>query len=77
VREVIDTVERVTGAACRGRSRRAGRRSGGALRRAAEGAAELHWTPRFADLETIVRTAWDWHRTHPQGMTEVGARQAA
>jgi len=29
--------------------------------------AELHWTPRYADLETIVRTAWDWHRTHPQG----------
>ncbi len=23
--------------------------------------AELHWTPRFADLDAIVRTAWDWH----------------
>jgi len=29
--------------------------------------AELHWTPRYADLDVIVRTAWDWHRTHPQG----------
>jgi UDP-glucose-4-epimerase GalE len=29
--------------------------------------AELHWTPRFADLDVIVRTAWDWHRTHPNG----------
>jgi UDP-glucose 4-epimerase len=29
--------------------------------------AELRWAPRYADLETIVRTAWDWHRTHPRG----------
>jgi len=21
----------------------------------------------LGDLETIVRTAWDWHRTHPRG----------
>ena len=29
--------------------------------------AELRWTPRFADLESIVRTAWAWHRAHPHG----------
>ena len=29
--------------------------------------AELHWKPRFADLDSIVRTAWEWHRTHPHG----------
>jgi UDP-glucose 4-epimerase len=29
--------------------------------------AELHWKPRFADLDTIVGTAWSWHRTHPHG----------
>jgi UDP-glucose 4-epimerase len=28
---------------------------------------ELHWQPRFPDLETIVATAWEWHRQHPQG----------
>ena len=28
---------------------------------------ELGWTPRFADLDAIVRTAWAWHRTHPHG----------
>jgi UDP-glucose-4-epimerase GalE len=28
---------------------------------------ELHWKPRFADLDTIVTTAWNWHRTHPHG----------
>jgi UDP-glucose-4-epimerase GalE len=29
--------------------------------------SELHWTPKFGDLETIVRTAWQWHATHPHG----------
>ena len=27
----------------------------------------LGWEPRFADPETIVATAWNWHRTHPKG----------
>jgi UDP-glucose-4-epimerase GalE len=29
--------------------------------------AELHWTPRFADIKDIVGTAWEWHRRHPHG----------
>ena len=29
--------------------------------------AALHWTPRWPDLESIVRTAWEWRRTHPRG----------
>jgi len=29
--------------------------------------AELHWKPRFPELDSIVRTAWEWHRTHPHG----------
>jgi UDP-glucose 4-epimerase len=28
---------------------------------------DLHWAPCFADIDTIVRTAMDWHRAHPQG----------
>jgi|HubBroStandDraft_1064217.scaffolds.fasta_scaffold00337_20 UDP-glucose 4-epimerase len=28
---------------------------------------ELGWLPRFPDLETIVESAWQWHRTHPDG----------
>lgn len=24
----------------------------------------LGWTPRYSDLDTIVRTAWAWHRSH-------------
>lgn len=29
--------------------------------------AELGWTPRHAELRTIVESAWRWHRTHPHG----------
>ncbi len=28
---------------------------------------ELGWTRRHAELEAIVRSAWDWHRAHPDG----------
>ena len=28
---------------------------------------ELGWEPRHRELEDIVRSAWKWHRTHPQG----------
>lgn len=28
---------------------------------------ELNWDPKFPDLETIVKTAWDWHSNHPNG----------
>ena len=68
VREVIDTVSRVTG---REVPWTLGPRRPGdpaVLYAAAQKAqAELHWTPRFPSLEAIVRTAWDWHRTHPHG----------
>jgi UDP-glucose 4-epimerase len=28
---------------------------------------ELGWEPKYSDLRQIVETAWEWHRTHPQG----------
>jgi UDP-glucose 4-epimerase len=28
---------------------------------------ELGWTPRYTDLETIIRTAWAWHNARPAG----------
>ncbi len=28
---------------------------------------ELGWRPRYADLHTIIESAWRWHRTHPHG----------
>ena len=33
---------------------------------------ELGWEPRYPDLRDIIETAWDWHRSHPEGYeTEV------
>ncbi len=34
---------------------------------AAAARAELGWTPRYSDLDTIVRTSWNWLDKHPQG----------
>ena len=28
---------------------------------------ELGWVPRFGTIESIVATAWQWHREHPDG----------
>jgi len=68
VREVIDTVKRVTGRDVPWTL--APRRPGdpAVLYAAPQKAhAELHWTPRYAELDAIVRTAWDWRRAHPHG----------
>ena len=29
--------------------------------------ARLGWTPRYRDLDSIVATAWNWHRARPNG----------
>jgi UDP-glucose-4-epimerase GalE len=68
VREVIDTVSRVTGRDVPWTL--AARRPGdpAVLFAAADKArTELHWSPRFPDLDSIVRTAWTWHHAHPHG----------
>lgn len=28
---------------------------------------ELGWKPKYADIETIISTAWNWHKNHPNG----------
>ena len=68
VREVIAAVEHVTGRTVPWTL--APRRPGDpAVLYAAPQKAhrELRWTPRFADLESIVRTAWHWHQRMPHG----------
>jgi UDP-glucose-4-epimerase GalE len=68
VRQVIDAVQRVTDRAVPWTV--APRRPGDAAtlyavaRKARE---ELDWRPRFPDLDSIVRTAWGWHQSHPHG----------
>jgi UDP-glucose 4-epimerase len=68
VREVIDMVRRVTGH--RVPTQEAERRSGDPAVLVASSEKiqrELGWSARFPDLETIVRSAWDWRRAHPDG----------
>ncbi len=31
---------------------------------------EFGWTPKYSDIKTIVKTAWKWHQTHPNGYAD-------
>lgn len=31
---------------------------------------ELSWSPKYTDINDIVKTAWQWHSTHPKGYSE-------
>lgn len=68
VREVVETCRQVTGHPIPAEigPRRAGDpatlvASSEKIRR------ELGWEPKYPDLHTIVKHAWEWHRTHPNG----------
>lgn len=66
--EVIETARRVTGrpVPVKEEPRRPG--DPAVLVASSEKAArELGWRPRYADLETIVESAWRWHQAHPKG----------
>ena len=68
VRSVIDTVSRVVGrpVAWQPAPRRPG--DPAVLYAAADRArTALGWRPNYADLEVIVRHAWQWHSSHPHG----------
>ena len=68
VREVIRTAEKVVGHPIP--AEQAGRREGDPAVLVASSERikhELGWKPRYADLETIVASAWRWHRSHPEG----------
>lgn len=73
VRELIASVERVTG---RTVVQNAGpRRAGDPASLVASSARimrDLHWQPRYAALDDIVSTAWQWHQTHPRGYRAAG-----
>jgi UDP-glucose-4-epimerase GalE len=66
--EVIRTVENVTGlkVPVKEGPRRAGDPAE-LVAAPAKAAKELGWKARYTELEDIVRTAWGWHRTHPNG----------
>jgi UDP-glucose-4-epimerase GalE len=68
VREVIDMCRQVTGhpiPTVMGQ-----RRAGDPPELVADSSRakrELGWEPRYADLRSIVETAWRWHSSHPHG----------
>ncbi len=69
--EVVETARRVTGHPIP--VIKSPRRDGDAPRLVASSEKirrELGWAPRHPDLADIVASAWDWHRTHPQGYKE-------
>lgn len=68
VREILDAARRVTGhpIPVQFGPRRAGDpptlfANADKIRRA------LRWSPRFVNVDELIRTAWDWFRTHPNG----------
>ena len=68
IREVIAAAERVTGVKIP--IKEAARREGDpSILVSASGKARktLGWSPHFTELDTIVGTAWDWYRAHPNG----------
>jgi UDP-glucose 4-epimerase len=79
VRDVITSVERVTGK--RVPHDVAPRREGdpAALYAASDRVKrELGWKPEYEDLDVIVETAWRWREAHPQGYaTSVAGRERA
>jgi UDP-glucose 4-epimerase len=68
VREVIETARRVTGHPIP--ARELPPRPGDSARLVASSEKikrELGWTPKHDDLYEIISSAWEWHRSHPEG----------
>jgi UDP-glucose 4-epimerase len=68
VMEVIETARRVTGREIEAKVEPA--RAGDPSRLVADASKArrvLGWQTQYPELEAIIRTAWDWHQTHPEG----------
>jgi UDP-glucose 4-epimerase len=71
VREVIETVKKITGKKIA--STDSPRRPGDPARLVASSEKikmDLGWIPKYPDLETIVETAYQWHKNHPKGYND-------
>jgi UDP-glucose 4-epimerase len=74
IREVIEVARRVTGHPIP--AVETARRPGDPAILVASSARiqrELGWRPQYAGLETIIASAWEWHRRHPHGYSAVPA----
>lgn len=71
VREVVECARKVTGHPIPAEI--APRRAGDPAQLIASSAKAkevLGWKPQYDDLETIISTAWNWHKDHPHGFEE-------
>ena len=71
VKEIVEISRKVTGHEIPAvvKDRRAG--DPGTLIASADGAInELNWKPKFASVEKIIETAWNWHKNNPSGYGE-------
>lgn len=72
VKEVVETARKVTGHPIPAKEEP--RRSGDPsmlIASSAKAKEVLGWNPQYADLETIIDTAWKWHKSHPNGYQNV------
>lgn len=68
VKQIIDAAEKVIRRKIK--TELGTRRAGDPARLVASGDKArkvLKWTPRFDDVEKIIATAWNWHKSHPNG----------
>ncbi|RNA68509.1 UDP-glucose 4-epimerase GalE [Alteribacter keqinensis] len=71
VKEVIETAREVTGKEIPAEV--APRRAGDPAKLVASSQKamnELGWKPRYADMKTIIESAWKWHQAHPGGYND-------
>lgn len=71
VKEVIDIARKVTGREIKAEI--AGRRAGDPavlVASSKKAINELNWKPKYNSLEIIIKTAWKWHISHPDGYTK-------
>ena len=68
VNEIIETARNVTGHSIPAKmeSRRAGDPSQ-LIASSEKAKTVLGWKPEFTDISSIIETAWNWHRNHPDG----------
>jgi len=72
VKEVVEIARKVTGHPIPAKEEP--RRSGDPsmlIASSAKAKEVLGWNPQYADLETIIGTAWNWHKSHPNGYQNV------
>ena len=73
VRQVVEAARRVTGHAIP--AIESPRRPGDPAVLVASSAKiqrQLGWKAKFEDLDQIIASAWDWHRSHPHGYNSTG-----